>query len=103
MSVITNAANRTCVQSFPYDETLFMILEGIGRRMNATVPYDVGFWSVKEIAAYLKKSRATVQKKIVNLPGFPKAIQLPAADGGYGQSLWKAKEVMEWANSGQAA
>jgi len=33
---------------------------------------------------------------MVNMPGFPQAIRLPAPTGGRGNPLWKANEIVEW-------
>jgi hypothetical protein len=64
-------------------------------KLSPRIPIMVDLWSVKEIAAYLKRSEAVVRERITALPGFPQAIRLPVARSkGRGQSLRKAKEVI---------
>lgn len=73
----------------------------IANKPNAVVPLEIALWSGDEIAAYLKRDRRTVMEKLACLPNFPKAIRLPSATGGKGQPLWKAREVIKWAESYQ--
>ena len=59
-------------------------------------------WASTEFAAYLKRSEPVVRERITALPGFPQAIQLPVlGSSGRGQPLWKAKEVIAWAEKHQ--
>ncbi len=52
--------------------------------------------------AFLKRSEAVVRERITALPGFPQAIRLPVAGSkGRGQPLWKAKEMIAWAEKHQ--
>ena len=70
--------------------------------LSPRIPITVDLWSVREIAAYLKRSEAVVRERITALPGFPQAIRLPVAGSrGRGQPLWKAKEVIAWAEKHQ--
>lgn len=93
-------------------------LDGLAPR----IPVEVDLWSTREIAAYLKRSERTIRDGVVVLPGFPPAIRLPAvgshdtsrpprqrisrgrpsaARTGLGQPLWKAREVIAWAERHQ--
>ncbi|SET61219.1 hypothetical protein SAMN05216412_11033 [Nitrosospira multiformis] len=94
MAVHTNVTNL-----IPDNMMLFMILESIARKLDAKVPSDIGLWSGNEIATYLKRDPRTVMKEILRRADFPNSIQLPSATGGKDQLLWKAKEVMEWADA----
>jgi len=97
------------------------LLDALGK-LSPKIPVEVDLWSVREIAALLKRSEAVVRERIVTLPGFPKAIRLPAASAGatrgapqspvrrgrpsvsragLGQPLWKAREVISWIESHQ--
>jgi hypothetical protein len=89
------------MQTISNEERLLHILERIAEKLNATVPLDVDLWSGDQIAAYLKQDRQTVMKRIICQPDFPRAIRLPSTTGGKGQPLWKAKEVIAWAESYQ--
>ncbi|SET61242.1 Transcriptional regulator, contains XRE-family HTH domain [Nitrosospira multiformis] len=66
-----------------------------------TLPLEIDLWSEDEIAAYLKRDRRTVMESITCHPDFPETIRLPSATGGHGQPLWKAREVVKWAESYQ--
>lgn len=70
-------------------------------RLSPRIPITVDLWSVREIAAYLKRSEAVVRERIVTLPGFPQAIRLPSQGNGRGQPLWKARQVIEWVEKHQ--
>lgn len=84
--------------AFPCNEVLFKITEHGGGERGA-VSFDVGLWSVDEIAVHLKRDRQEVVQDVVYLPSFPKAIRLLTATGGKGHRLWKACEVKEWAEA----
>lgn len=60
------------------------------------LPVEIDLWSADEIARYLKRERRTVMESYACLPNFPKAIRLPSK-GVRGQPLWKASEVIAWA------
>ncbi len=72
-------------------------------RLSPRIPVVVDLWSVREIAAYLKRSPSVVRERISALPGFPQAIRLPVPGGrtGRGNPLWKAREVIAWAEKHQ--
>ena len=89
------------MQTISNDERLLQVLERITDKLNAAVPLDIDLWSSDQIAAYLKKDRRKVMERIACLPDFPRAIRLPSTTGGKGQPLWKAKEVIAWAESYQ--
>ena len=80
---------------------LDMLLDAISN-LSPRIPITVDLWSIKEIAAYLKRSEAVVRERITALPGFPQAIRLPVLGSkGRGQPLWKAKEVIAWTEKHQ--
>lgn len=73
-----------------------LLLEAINK-LSPRIPINVDLWSVREIAAYLKRSESVVRDRITALPGFPQAIRLPVVSGtGKGQPLWEAHEVIAW-------
>lgn len=77
------------------------LVEALGA-LAPRIPVEVDLWSVREIAAFLKRSEAVVRDRIVVLPDFPPPIQLPVyrrEGGSRGHKLWQASEVIEWANS----
>jgi hypothetical protein len=64
------------------------------------IPIEVDLWNAGHIAAYLKRSYSTVRDKILPLPDFPKPIRIKTANGT-GQPLYKAREVIQWAERQQ--
>ncbi|QDX22164.1 hypothetical protein FP568_13460 [Pandoraea pnomenusa] len=76
------------------------LAEALAERIAPAVPLHVQLWSAKSIAGYLQRSPAVVMERVVTLPGFPRPIRLPAQrEGSKGQPLWKAAEVIAWAES----
>lgn len=71
----------------------------IAEAMRPAMPVEIDLWDVKTIAAYLKRDPAVVRERICCLPGFPAAIRLPNAKGQRMHPLWKATEVIAWAES----
>lgn len=58
-------------------------------------------WTVEDIASFLKRKKRYVGERLVNMPGFPQAIRLPAPTGGRGNPLWKAAEIYAWVDKFQ--
>lgn len=74
-----------------------LLLEAI-EKLSPRIPINIDLWSIREIAAYLKRSEAVVRDRIVAIPSFPEAIRLPVGSSSRrGQPLWKAREVIAWA------
>ncbi|WP_068390043.1 hypothetical protein [Ventosimonas gracilis] len=57
---------------------------------------DDELWTCEDIAAYLKLSTATVERRVVVRPEFPEAIQ-PCATGKHAVRRWFAGDVIRWA------
>lgn len=83
------------------------ILEKLLERLSAVIqppappqPITIALWDTKEIAAYLHRSVDRVYSDIVCLPSFPKPIRLPVK--GRAQALYKAREVIAWAEKHQS-
>lgn len=70
-------------------------------RITPAIPVDIDLWSSEEIARYLKRDRRQVIERIAALPDFPKAIRLPTTGARGSNPLWKAAEVIAWANKYQ--
>lgn len=71
------------------------IIRGLASR--PMIPLANDLWDTAHVATYLKRSPDNVRKEIVVLPSFPRPIRLPVH--GKAQALWKAIEVMRWAES----
>ena len=57
------------------------IVQELDKRTKPTVPIEHALWSSVEIGAYLHRPAKVVRDRVVCIPGFPKAIRLPNADG----------------------
>ena len=78
------------------------ILEKLLERLTAAIqpqaplqPISIALWDTKDIAAYLHRSKDRVYSDILCLPDFPRPIRLPVK--GRAQALYKAREVVAWA------
>lgn len=49
-------------------------------------------WSMDDIAAYVNKSKVTVQQRLVCKPDFPNAVRIPTKAGQLGP-LWYPEDV----------
>ena len=77
------------------NELLATILQRLTERV---IPVEVDLWDTEHIAAYLKRSYTTVRDKIIVRPDFPRPIKLnPSQERSH--PLYKAREVIEWAES----
>lgn len=65
------------------------------------IPIEIDLWDMATIAGYLKRDAGTVRERLACRPDFPKAIRLPSAKKNGGQPLYKATEVIQWAESYQ--
>ena len=79
------------------EELLEKLLESLAKPVPPPFPIEVALWDTKNIGAYLKRSVDTVRDDIVCLPSFPRPIRLPTS--GRAQALYKAREVIKWAES----
>lgn len=73
----------------------------VAARVQPRVPLDVALWSVEDVANYLNSTPKSVCNNIMPVPGFPAAIRLPTKTGGRGHPMFKAAEVIAWAESYQ--
>lgn len=101
-------------QSRPEIDNLHLVerlAQSVADRLAPAIPLSIQLWNARAIAAYLQRSPAVVLERVVTLPDFPTPIRLPStgakskhntkprASGFTGQPLWKAIEVIGWANS----
>lgn len=68
-------------------------------RKRAAIPVNVDLWDVPLVSEYLKRSENYVRNVIINVPDFPRPIRLPNKGGGVGSRLWRARDVIQWAES----
>jgi hypothetical protein len=70
----------------------------LGKQLRPTLPIEIDLWDIATIATYLKRSESVVRERMACLPDFPKAIRLPSTRSVRGQALYRAKEIIQWAN-----
>ena len=75
------------------------LAEAIEKRIKPALPLSIALWDTEAIANYLQRAPRVVRAKIVGAPGFPAPIRLPNDEGVSSQPLWKASEVVAWAES----
>ncbi|MFS2015040.1 hypothetical protein ACEN88_00495 [Massilia sp. CT11-108] len=80
------------------DETKALLKAILHELTEHMIPLEVDLWDTEHIARYLKRSYSTVRDKILPLSSFPKAIRIRTANGT-GHPLYKAREVIQWAES----
>lgn len=76
-------------------DLLSSIHELIRQLQRPTVAAEHELWTAQDIAAYLKLSAYTVERRVVVQPGFPKSVQ-PCATGAKAAKRWFAGEVITW-------
>jgi hypothetical protein len=98
------AAREAAVE--PAAEKIIGLLEQILAALSApaapALPVSIDLWDMTMIARYLKRSPSQVRERIVIVPSFPKSIRLPVANGGRSNPLYKARDVIQWAEQHQA-
>lgn len=82
------------------DELMQQLAEMVSGMIKPAVPMSAMLWDTAGVAEYLHRVPAVVRNKIAPLPGFPRAIRLPA-EKGKAYPLYKAVEVIAWAEKHQ--
>ncbi len=76
-------------------ELLEKLACAIQKLQRPPLPVSIDLWDTEHLAAYFKRSESRVRTDIVCLPTFPRPVRLPVA--GRAQALYKAREVIAWA------
>ncbi|MES2164213.1 MAG: hypothetical protein V4476_23915 [Pseudomonadota bacterium] len=79
------------------EELLEKLLAQLSKPTPVLFPVAIDLWDTRHIAAYLKRSVDTVRDDIITLPSFPRPIRLPVRGAARAQALFKAREVIAWA------
>lgn len=79
------------------DELLQRLLKQLELMNSAPIPVSVELWDTRTISSYLRRSSDTVRDDIVTLPSFPRPRRLPVRSATRAQALYKAREVIAWA------
>ncbi|WP_286830222.1 MULTISPECIES: hypothetical protein [Kordiimonas] len=81
------------------NERIIELLEQIVVELKADKRPD-RMWSVSDIAAYLNRSKITIQQRVVCKMDFPDAVRIPTKTGKIGP-LWYADEVKAYVKKHQ--
>lgn len=73
----------------------------LAKQLKPALPIEIDLWDIATIATYLKRSESVVRERMACLPDFPKAIRLPSTRSARGQALYRAREVIKWAEQYQ--
>lgn len=76
-------------------DLLNSIHELIRQLQRPAVAAEYELWTSQDIAAYLKLSAYTVERRVVIQPSFPNSVQ-PCATGAKAAKRWYAEEVIIW-------
>lgn len=76
-------------------DLLSSLQELIRQLQRPAVAAENELWTSQDIAAYLKLSAHTVERRVVVQPGFPSSVQ-PCATGAKAAKRWFAGEVITW-------
>ena len=76
-------------------DLLSSLHELIRQLQRPAVAAEHELWTSQDIAAYLKLSAYTVERRVVVQPGFPSSVQ-PCATGAKAAKRWFAGEVITW-------
>lgn len=76
-------------------DLLSSLQELIKQLQRPAVAAEHELWTAQDVAAYLKLSAYTVERRVVVQPGFPKSVQ-PCATGAKAAKRWFACEVITW-------
>lgn len=77
------------------------LARAVAAHLPAQIPVDVALWDSSDCASFMRVSCGHFMQYIAPQPKFPQALRFPKLDGKTGQPRWKAKEVIEWADSHQ--
>ena len=75
------------------------LFDRIIKAVSSRIPVEVDLWDTATIAEYLKRTPQFVRETILPAPTFPAPIRLPS--DGRARALYKAREVITWANGYQ--
>ncbi|MBR8377916.1 AlpA family transcriptional regulator [Burkholderia cenocepacia] len=74
-------------------------LDDLARRIASRLtPHAL--WDLAEVAEYLHRSEQHTRQWVITLDGFPRPIRIPSGKGAERpRPLWRAKDVISWAES----
>ncbi|MDY7537646.1 hypothetical protein QN372_00650 [Undibacterium sp. RTI2.1] len=73
----------------------------VAQHIKPSIPLNIDLWDIATIAQFFKRNESVVRERIACKPDFPAAIRLPTETGKRGHPLYKATEVIKWAEKHQ--
>jgi hypothetical protein len=73
------------------------LANAIAQRMTINNPDDTTLWNGKDCAFYLRQAYVTFRDHTSKQETFPQAIRLPNGRGTRSNALWRAQDVIKWA------
>jgi hypothetical protein len=90
------------VEELEFNLDLLKSIEALIQQLQRpNVAFEHELWTSQDIAAYLKLSAYTVERRIVVQPSFPGSVQ-PCASGAKAAKRWFAGEVITWVRQHRA-
>lgn len=83
------------------EEISLRLADLLEERIRPVLPLSVALWDIATIAVYLQRDPDSVRERIACLPDFPMPIRLPSTTKRGAHPLYKAAEVISWAEGYQ--
>jgi len=82
-------------------EMIQQLAAAISLHLSPEIPLSVDLWDAKHAASYFKCSASNFLERYAPLPGFPRPVRLPSQTERGKHPRWKARDVINWAESHQ--
>lgn len=76
---------------------LDQLAAAIANHLPRRIPFAVDLWSAAEVALYLKVTPRQVGDRYAKQEDFPRAIRLPTRGARRGHPLYRAADIVKWA------
>jgi hypothetical protein len=95
--IMRNLETDAIISTYRELELIDKMASAFAKHIKPEIPLHIELWDIATIASYLKRNEHVVRERIACKPDFPAAIRLPSEKGRRGHPLYKAKEVILWA------
>ena len=79
------------------EDLIEQLAEAIGKHIRPAIPLSIALWNIETVADFLQRDMTSVRQRFICRPDFPAAIRLPSASGNKAHPLYKATEVIAFA------
>lgn len=73
------------------------IAEAVAQHIRPAIPLSIALWDIETVAGYFQRNVNVTRERIACRPDFPAAIRLPSVTGKRAHPLYKAVEVIAYA------